>query len=61
MKKIYFFSCQRFYSHKKKTTTVAPKQQGKYDTSKFNGNVRLLATPNMFSQLAAGLLYYQQP
>jgi hypothetical protein len=45
-----------------KTTTVAPKQQGKYDTNKFSQMYDLLATPNMFRNAAGapGPAYYQQ-
>ena len=45
-----------------KTTTVAPKQQGKYDTNKFSQMYDLLATPNMFRTAsgAPGPAYYQQ-
>jgi hypothetical protein len=42
--------------------TVAPKQQGKYDTNKFSQMYDLLATPNMFRTAsgAPGPAYYQQ-
>lgn len=45
-----------------KTTTVAPKQTGKYDTNKFSQMYDLLATPNMFRNAAGapGPAYYQQ-
>jgi hypothetical protein len=45
-----------------KNTTVAPKQQGKYDTNKFSQMYDLLATPNMFRTAsgAPGPAYYQQ-
>jgi hypothetical protein len=45
-----------------KTTKVAPKQQGKYDTNKFSQMYDLLATPNMFRNAAGapGPAYYQQ-
>src|SRR6188508_2503618 len=45
-----------------KNTTVAPKQQGKYDTNKFSQMYDLLATPNMFRTAAGapGPAYYQQ-
>ena len=45
-----------------KTTTVAPKQQGKYDTNKFSQMYDVLATPNMFRNAAGapGPAYYQQ-
>ncbi|OXA96151.1 M1 family metallopeptidase [Flavobacterium hercynium] len=45
-----------------KTTTVAPKQQGRYDTNKFSQMYDLLATPNMFRTAsgAPGPAYYQQ-
>lgn len=45
-----------------KTTTTAPKQQGKYDTNKFSQMYDLLATPNMFRTAsgAPGPAYYQQ-
>jgi hypothetical protein len=42
----YYYFYQRCYSLKK-TTTVAPKQQGKYDTNKFSQMYDLLATPNV--------------
>lgn len=45
-----------------KNTTVAPKQQGKYDTNKFSQMYDLMATPNMFRTAsgAPGPAYYQQ-
>jgi Peptidase family M1 domain len=45
-----------------KSTPVAPKQQGKYDTNKFSQMYDLLATPNMFRTAsgAPGPAYYQQ-
>ncbi|MFV8373823.1 M1 family metallopeptidase [Flavobacterium sp. LB1P71] len=45
-----------------KTTTVTPKQSGKYDTNKFSQMYDLLATPNMFRTAsgAPGPAYYQQ-
>ncbi|MWB95270.1 M1 family peptidase [Flavobacterium sp. GA093] len=45
-----------------KNTSVAPKQQGKYDTNKFSQMYDLLATPNMFRTAsgAPGPAYYQQ-
>ncbi|MDI6031980.1 M1 family metallopeptidase [Flavobacterium sp. LB2P84] len=45
-----------------KTTPVAPKQTGKYDTNKFSQMYDLLATPNMFRTAsgAPGPAYYQQ-
>ena len=45
-----------------KTTTVTPKQTGKYDTNKFSQMYDLLATPNMFRNAAGapGSAYYQQ-
>ena len=45
-----------------KTTTVTPKQTGKYDTNKFSQMYDLLATPNMFRNAAGapGPAYYQQ-
>ncbi len=45
-----------------KTTTVSPKQTGKYDTNKFSQMYDLLATPNMFRNAAGapGPAYYQQ-
>ena len=45
-----------------KSTTVAPKQQGKYDTNKFSQMYDLMATPNMFRTAsgAPGPAYYQQ-
>jgi len=45
-----------------KSTTVAPKQQGKYDNNKFSQMYDLLATPNMFRNAAGapGPAYYQQ-
>ncbi|WP_369769724.1 M1 family metallopeptidase [Flavobacterium sp. WC2416] len=45
-----------------KTTTVTPKQTGKYDTNKFSQMYDLLATPNMFRNAAGapGPSYYQQ-
>ena len=45
-----------------KAPTVAPKQQGKYDTNKFSQMYDLLATPNMFRTAsgAPGPAYYQQ-
>jgi hypothetical protein len=56
----YYYFYQRCYSLKK-TTTVAPKQQGKYDTNKFSQMYDLLATPNMFRNAGApGPAYYQQ-
>jgi hypothetical protein len=44
------------------TTTLSPKQQGKYDTNKFSQMYDLLATPNMFRTAsgAPGPAYYQQ-
>ncbi|MBF4518600.1 M1 family metallopeptidase [Flavobacterium sp. ANB] len=49
-------------AQEKNTTTVAPKQQGKYDTNKFSQMYDLLATPNMFRTAsgAPGPAYYQQ-
>jgi hypothetical protein len=57
----YYYFYQRCYSLKK-NTTVAPKQQGKYDTNKFSQMYDLLATPNMFRNAAGapGPAYYQQ-
>ena len=45
-----------------KNPTVAPKQQGRYDTNKFSQMYDLLATPNMFRTAsgAPGPAYYQQ-
>jgi hypothetical protein len=45
-----------------KSTTVTPKQSGKYDTNKFSQMYDLLATPNMFRTAsgAPGPAYYQQ-
>ncbi|MDI5948967.1 M1 family metallopeptidase [Flavobacterium yafengii] len=45
-----------------KTTPVATKQTGKYDTNKFSQMYDLLATPNMFRTAsgAPGPAYYQQ-
>lgn len=49
-------------AQEKPTSTVAPKQQGKYDTNKFSQMYDLLATPNMFRTAsgAPGPAYYQQ-
>ncbi|HEX9150965.1 MAG TPA: M1 family peptidase, partial [Flavobacterium sp.] len=45
-----------------KTSTVPPKQSGKYDTNKFSQMYDVLATPNMFRTAsgAPGPAYYQQ-
>ncbi|MEZ0128710.1 M1 family metallopeptidase [Flavobacterium sp. LBUM151] len=49
-------------AQEKTTSTVTPKQQGKYDTNKFSQMYDLLATPNMFRTAsgAPGPAYYQQ-
>ena len=49
-------------AQEKAANSVAPKQQGKYDTNKFSQMYDLLATPNMFRTAsgAPGPAYYQQ-
>ncbi|EIA09075.1 M1 family metallopeptidase [Flavobacterium frigoris] len=63
MKKIIlFFILPVALFAQEKTTTVTPKQPGKYDTNKFSQMYDLLATPNMFRTAsgAPGPAYYQQ-
>lgn len=63
MKKIIlFFILPVALFAQEKTTTVTPKQTGKYDTNKFSQMYDLLATPNMFRTAsgAPGPAYYQQ-
>ncbi|MBC5839703.1 M1 family metallopeptidase [Flavobacterium muglaense] len=63
MKKIYLLLfLPTLIFAQEKTTTVAPKQTGKYDTNKFSQMYDLLATPNMFRNAAGapGPAYYQQ-
>jgi hypothetical protein len=63
MKKIIlFFILPVALFAQEKTTTVTPRQTGKYDTNKFSQMYDLLATPNMFRTAsgAPGPAYYQQ-
>jgi hypothetical protein len=63
MKKIIlFFILPVALFAQEKTTTVTPRQPGKYDTNKFSQMYDLLATPNMFRTAsgAPGPAYYQQ-
>jgi hypothetical protein len=63
MKKIIlFFILPVALFAQEKTSTVTPKQTGKYDTNKFSQMYDLLATPNMFRTAsgAPGPAYYQQ-
>ncbi|RTY76800.1 M1 family peptidase [Flavobacterium sp. GSP27] len=63
MKKIFLFLfLPALLVAQEKSTTVSPKQTGKYDTNKFSQMYDLLATPNLFRTAsgAPGPAYYQQ-
>ncbi|RTZ06430.1 M1 family peptidase [Flavobacterium bomense] len=63
MKKIFLFLfLPALLVAQEKSTTVTPKQTGKYDTNKFSQMYDLLATPNLFRTAsgAPGPAYYQQ-
>ncbi|MGO4906134.1 M1 family metallopeptidase [Flavobacterium sp. W20_MBD1_R3] len=63
MKKIFLFLfLPALLVAQEKSTSVTPKQTGKYDTNKFSQMYDLLATPNMFRTAsgAPGPAYYQQ-
>ncbi|RTY71334.1 M1 family metallopeptidase [Flavobacterium sp. LB2P53] len=63
MKKIFLFLfLPALLVAQEKSTSVTPKQTGRYDTNKFSQMYDLLATPNLFRTAsgAPGPAYYQQ-